>query len=250
MRKRPVLMLAFTVLLLLAAAVAIGAALKHVPSFYRNCAVEPGDARKKQSEECFAQFVQLLTRMADGRDKWSFTFTQDQINSYFEEDFVRLHDAEALARLGVHAPRAHFDRDSMRLAFRYGSGIWSTVLTYEVKVWLAPKEANTLAVEILHRKAGGVPIAAQALLNDLKELARNKNIDVNWYRHDGNPVALLRFPGNRSRPNAQLLRFGVADGKLVIEGQSFEPGPQATSAAGSASQNFAMTNDEARMTKE
>lgn len=226
MGRRPVRIFVLTALLLTGAAGGVVAALKHEPSFYRRCSVEPGETRKKKSEECFQQFAQLVNRMIDGRGKWSFAFTQEQINSYFEEDFVRLRDAEALARLGVHAPRVQFDRDSMRLAFRYGSGLWSTVLTYEVKVWLAPKDANTLAVEILHRKAGGVPIAAQALLNDLKELARNKNIDVTWYRHEGNPVALLRFPGSRSRPHAQLLWFGVVDGKLVIDGQSFEPGQE------------------------
>ncbi len=226
MRKRPMLLFGLTVLLLTGIAGGVVAALKHEPGFYQRCAIEAGEARKKQSEEFFQQFAKLINRVIDGRDKWAFTFTEEQINSYFEEDFVRLHDADALAKFGVHAPRVHFDNDTMRLAFRYGSGFWSTVLTYEVKVWLAPKEANTLAVEILQRKAGGVPIAAQSLLNDFKELARNKNIDVSWYRHEGNPVALLRFPNSRTRPNAQLLRFGVTDGKLVIEGQSFDPAQQ------------------------
>ena len=229
MRKRPMLMFGMAVLLLTSIAGAVVAALKHEPGFYQRCAVPAGDARKKQSDEFLKQFFALLTRFLDGRGKWSFTFTEEQINSYFEEDFVRLHDADALAKLGVHAPRVHFDQDSMRLAFRYGSGFWSTVLTYEVKVWLAPKESNTLAVEIRQRKAGGLPIAAQSLLNDFKELARNKNIDVTWYRHQGNPVALLRFPISRSRPNAQLSRFGVTDGQLVIEGQSFDPSQPTTS---------------------
>jgi len=198
------------------------AAIKHEPGFYQRCAVEAGENRKQQSNQCFTQFSKLLNKIYDGRGPWSFVFTQDQLNSYLEEDFVRLHDADALAKLGVHSPRFHFDKDSMRLAFRYGSGFWSTVLTYEVKMWLVPKEVNTLAVEILHRKAGGMPIAAQSLLNDFKELARRKNIDIAWYRHDGNPVALIRFPSNRTRPNAQLLSFQVLDGQLVIEGQSLE----------------------------
>jgi hypothetical protein len=116
----------------------------------------------------------------------------------------------------------------MRVAFRYGSGFWSTVLTYELRVWLVPTEVNTLAVEIVQRKAGGLPIAAQSLLSDFKELARAKNLDVTWYRQEGNPVAIIRLPTNRARPNAQLLRFDVVDGQLTIVGQSFEPTAQAT----------------------
>ena len=226
MRKRPVVILGLTVLLLAGIAGGVIAALKHEPSFYQRCAMEPGETRKQQSEQFMKQFWKLINRIIDGRGQWSFHFTEAQTNCYFEEDFVRLGDAEALAKLGVRSPRVHFDKDTMRVAFRYGSGIWSTVLTYEVRVWLVPKEVNTLAVEILQRKAGGLPIAAQSLLNDFKELARNKNIDVTWYRHDGNPVALIRFPNSRTRPNAQLLRFEVANGQLVIEGQSFEHAQQ------------------------
>src|SRR5262245_65358182 len=94
MRKRPVRILVLTALLLTGAAVGLGAALKHEPGFYQQCAVEPGEARKKQSEEFFQQFANLINCVIDGRGKWSFTFTQEQINSYFEEDFVRLHDAD------------------------------------------------------------------------------------------------------------------------------------------------------------
>jgi len=222
MRKRPGLTVAISLLLLLGLAGGLVAALKHEPGFYRRNAVAAGELRVKQSQECFKQFFALGAQLVEGRGQWSFTFTQDQFNSYFEEDFVRLHDADAVAKIGIHEPRVSLENDTMRLAFRYGAGYWSTVFTYEVRVWLVPNEVNTLAVEILQRKAGGVPIAAQSLLNDLKELARNKNLDVTWYRHDSNPVAVIRLPSNRARPNAQLLRFEVADGQLIIEGRSVD----------------------------
>jgi hypothetical protein len=222
MRKKSTLAVVISVAVLIGLAGGLVAALKHEPGFYRRNAVAPGDARVQQSKDCFKQFLALFERISEGRGKWISTFTQDQINSYFEEDFVRLHDAEAVAKIGIHEPRVGFENDTMRIAFRYGSGYWSTVFTYEVRVWLVPNEVNTLAVEILQRKAGGVPIAAQSLLNDLKELARNKNLDVSWYRHDSNPVAVIRLPNNRARPNAQLLRFEVADGRLIIEGQSVD----------------------------
>ncbi len=225
MRKKPAFMLTLAVLLLVLVAGGVLASLKHEPEFYRQCAVEPGPARQQQSKEFMSQVTKLGTRFFDvSNGKWSFTFTEEQINSFFQEGFTQLPDAEALAKLGIREPRVHMKNDTLRFAFRYGSGFWSTVLTYEVRLWLVPKEMNTLAVEILQRKAGGLPIAAQSLLNDFKELARNKNIDVTWYRHDGNPVAVLRFPGSRARPNAQLLHFEVINGQLTIDGQSFEPG--------------------------
>jgi hypothetical protein len=226
MRKKPILMLTVTALLLVGIVGGVVAALKHEPTFYRRVAVAAGEARQHQSKDLQKKFLKLVERVLEGRGKWSCSFTEQQINSYFEEDFVRLGDADALAKLSIRSPRVHMDRDTMRVAFRYGSGFWSSVLTYELRLWLVPTEINTLAVEIVQRKAGGLPIAAQSLLTDFKELARNKNLDVTWYRRDGNPVALIRFPNNRARTHAQLLRFEVADGQLMIDGQSFDPSLQ------------------------
>jgi hypothetical protein len=228
MRKRPILMLSVTLLVLAGIGSALAAALKHEPGFYRRAAVDAGPERKVQSKEFQAKFVKLINRILDGKGKWSFAFDQEEINSFFEEDFVRLGEADALAKLGIQAPRVQLDDETVRIAFRYGSGFWSTVLTYELHVWLVPSEVNTLAVEIVQRKAGGLPIAAQSLLSDFKELARVKNLDVTWYRQEGNPVAIIRLPTNRTRPNAQLLRFDVADGQLTIVGESFEPTVQRT----------------------
>src|SRR5438046_1768157 len=145
MRKRPAVTVAISLLVLLGLAGGLVAALKHEPGFYRRNAIAAGDPRVKLSRDCFKKFVDLWGQLVEGRGTWAFTFTQDQINSYFEEDFVRLHDAEAVAKIGIHEPRVSLENDTMRLAFRYGAGYWSTVFTYEVRVWLVPNEVNTLA---------------------------------------------------------------------------------------------------------
>src|SRR5262245_3478952 len=117
MRKRPIMMFGVTMLILTGLGGVVVAALKHEPGFYQRCTIGPGDQRKHQSDEFFQQFAKLINRVIDGRGKWAFTFSEEQFNSYFEEDFIRLKDAEALAKLGVHAPRVHFGQDTMRVAF-------------------------------------------------------------------------------------------------------------------------------------
>ncbi|MFO0866816.1 MAG: hypothetical protein U0744_19620 [Gemmataceae bacterium] len=41
--------------------------------------------------------------------------------------------------------------------FRYGSGFWSTVLSYDLKVWVSQKDTNVLVVEVLVGKSGRCP---------------------------------------------------------------------------------------------
>ncbi len=203
-------------------------AVKHEPRFYSRATVAAGPERLERSKQCFKQMFALGSRFVDGQGKWSYEFSEVDINSFFEEEFVRLGDAEALAAVGVTAPRIRFEDNRIRLAFRYGSGFWSTVLSYDLRIWLAPKDVNVLVVEFLNRQVGGLPIASQTMLNEIKELSRNKNLDVNWFRSDDhNPVAVIRLPSNRARHFAQLLNIEVTPGHLTISGQCNEPGMQA-----------------------
>jgi hypothetical protein len=202
-------------------------AVKHEPRFYTHASAAPGPERLERSKKCFKQLFALGNQFVDGQGKWSYEFSEQDVNSFFEEDFVRLGDAEALAKIGVTEPRVRFEKDRIRLAFRYGSGFWSTVMSYDVRIWLAPKDVNVLVVEFLNRQIGGLPVASQTMLNEIKELCRNKNLDVSWYRSDdNNPVAVIRLPSNRARHFAQLLHIDVTPGNLTISGQCNEPGLQ------------------------
>jgi hypothetical protein len=78
---------------------------------------------------------------------------------------------------------------------------------------------NVICLEILGRKAGAMPVSAQSLLELISEQAR-KDIEVTWYRHEGNPVALLRFQNDRARPTFQLRRLELRQGMITIGGMS------------------------------
>lgn len=109
-----------------------------------------------------------------------------------------------------------FDKDRLRLAFRYRNFFMTTIISLEMRIWLVPTETNMFAVEILNRRAGALPFPTQALLEEVSALARKRKIEVTWYRRQGHPVALLRVQSNSLRPTAKFQRFDLQPGKLTL----------------------------------
>ena len=207
-----------------AALATVGLMLAHEPEFYHRAEVPAGPQRYETSHEfvvkdCF----QFATTFADGKGGWDFTFTQDQLNSFFEEDFRFWGEDKKLAKIGISKPRIEFAENQIRLGFRYGFGSWSTVLSYDLKVWVVKSEMNVLAIEFQRRRAGALPIPTQQVFQELKELGRENNIEIDWYRHNGNPVAIVKFQRDRPRPTAQLQRLELGTGTLILRGKSFGP---------------------------
>jgi hypothetical protein len=206
----------------------VGAALvllvRQEPEFYRRGALPPGPARKQHAGAFTAECMHLVNSITNHEPKWYATFTDAQINSYFEEEFLESGTDKTFLPEGISAPRVAIEADKIRLAFRYGQGTWSTIVSIDLRVWLAKKEPNVVALELQALHAGSLPISAQSLLEHINEACQRKNIDVKWYRHNGNPVALLKFQSDAPRPTVQLSQLELRPGLLVIGGRSIAPG--------------------------
>src|SRR5260370_28609257 len=169
--------------------------------------------------------MQMLADVKGGDQKpWEVTFTENGINSFFQEDLVSLGEAENLRKIGVSEPRVAIGQDRIRFAFRDGSGFSSTVVSYDVRVWAVPKEPTVLPVEFLARRAGPMPISVQSLLAEVTELAARQNIEVTAYRHEGHPVALFRFQADQARPTATLTCVHAEPANPTIPGPAGAPG--------------------------
>lgn len=225
-RKKTLLALFLGLALLTSVGACLGLLLHHEPHFYRDAAVPAGENREKLSGACRKETTKLIGYFLEGFEPWDVQFTEAQINSFFAEDFLRIgDDAKNLEKQGVSAPRVSIEKDRLRLAFRYTNALVSTVVSLDLKIWLVPRETNVFAIEILGRYAGGLPISAQTLQEEIANLARKYNLEASWYRHDGHPVALLHFKSKESRPTNKFLRFELTPGQLSISGVSLEPLP-------------------------
>lgn len=190
----------FLALMLLVCGTTFGVMLKHEPNFYEQSRVLPSEIRHNMALKVVGDFGQMCENVKAHQEKWHFHATETQLDSFLEEIFPQLEHAQTLRKLGVTDPIIALDDDCIRVAFRYGSGWFSTVVSYDLQIWLVPKEANAVAVKVLRARAGAVPISTQTILHVLADLARDQNIDMNLYRHEGKSVALLKL-GDQFNPS-------------------------------------------------
>jgi hypothetical protein len=246
-KKKACLLCLYSGLCFAALVLGLGIALKHEPHFYAAGDLEAGAERKRLSIKFFADFLQMVADVkANDPNRWETSFNDIELNSFFQEDFVNYREADSLRKVGASEPRAAIDKDRIRLAFRYGSGFWSTVVSYDLHLWTVPKEPNVLAVEVLARRAGALPLPSQSLVDALIDLANRhnaeavqdnkaepkrealfgdasapRNIEVTAYRHEGRPVALIRFQADQAHPNMHLPMLCAEPGELRITGAGF-----------------------------
>lgn len=219
MRHRSLLLAAGTVL---TAGAGIGAALvvavRHEPAFYQRQAVPEGADRRQRCEEFKTEFSQFLDGLLNQPEHgWYARFTDLQVNSYLEEDC----EGENVLKLpeGLDAPRVAFEADRVRVGFRYGSGWLRSVVALDLRVWLAPREPNVIAVEVRGLRRGALPLSTHPLLERVTEVARQRGFEVTWFRHEGFPVALVRLHSDQPRPNAHLQRLDLRPAAILIGGR-------------------------------
>jgi hypothetical protein len=222
--SRKSLLLGFVVVVLVGGTgVGVFGLVRHEPDFYLKKAFPPGVERKQRSGKFVEGFFQFCSDVREYQE-WNARFEEDCINSYFDEQFVASGLAEKVLPEGITAPRIAIEDDQFRLAFRYRVGPVSTIISIDMRMWLT-KEPNVVALELQGLHAGSLPIAAQSLLEQVSETARQNNIEVTWYRHRGNPVALLRFQADQDHPTVRLDHLVLHKGVLEIHGRSTESAP-------------------------
>ncbi|MGL4552566.1 MAG: hypothetical protein ACRC33_15445 [Gemmataceae bacterium] len=199
--------------------------LRYEPRYYaRLCA--PAEQRSLNSQQFYKTSSGLFSQIEEGGE-FRATFTEEQVNSYLAEGVHKAGLADKLFPDGVHEPRVAFDQDRIRLAFRYRTAFVNTVVSVSLKVWLPVGEPNLLAVQLECFKAGLIPISAQWLLEQISEVGRMNGVEVNWYRYEGRPVALLRFQADRAKPTITLKNVFLEATTFTVQGESVEGRPGA-----------------------
>ena len=221
-RKSMLLAIAVLAILLGSSGAVLGVLLRHVPSFYARGDMPDGPERKKLADDFETETTRIIGELLNADKKFEGEFQDGQINSYFlSEDFAK-HGLDNLLPERVSRPRIALEPEHLRLGFRYGTGLLSTVISVNMRVWIVPKEANMVALEIENMHAGALPISAQSLLEDIRDRARKNNMEADWYRYNRHPVLVLRFEADKTTPRFQLHRLDLGAGVIRVSGRTLE----------------------------
>jgi hypothetical protein len=202
-------------LVLLAALVVL---LRQEPGWYRQAAQPAGPERQLLAAECLAICGNLYATYED--KEWGDELTDKQLNAFFEEGFKNSLVGRDMPHTLDH-PRVDFEDDLVRLGFRYGrNGLGSAVVSLDLRLWVSGQEPNCIMVELKAFHIGALPFAVQTVLETLTDVARERKIDVSWYRNPetGRPVAVLRFQSDKQRPTIAFRSLQVTKSKLTITG--------------------------------
>jgi hypothetical protein len=223
MSRRSLFMaLGLAVVLIAGAGLILYLVLGYEPDLYRQAAAPAGEARSQMSQDFLKEFSTLLSAPEAERD-WYVQFSDQQINSYLDEGFIKEGLASHVLPDGVSRPHVVFGPEKVHVAFCYGIGGWNTVISLDLRVWLAKAEPNAVALELEGIRAGALPISSQWLLEEFRKVGRDKNgLDLTWYRTNGHPVALLRFQADQPHPSLLLQGVQMKQGSLTIRGRSPE----------------------------
>jgi hypothetical protein len=197
----------------------LGYMLKREPAFYTAAAV-PADYDTRERASRVLTRIQELKNDIRTHGEWGETFTAEDLNCFFAEMMTGGGSFAGVLPKNFHDPRIAIEGDRLKLGLRYGKGLWSTVVSVELRVWLVADEVNLMGMEVCGLHAGRLGISAQSILDAIEDLAREAKIDVTWYRHGRNPVGLFKFFPDQPRPVSQVLTLEVRDGKIIIAGQT------------------------------
>lgn len=190
------------------------------PDVYARAEVPPGEQRVLESHKFEQKAFDLINEIQFG--DYEAEFTAAQINSWLAEDFIETNLAKQLPN-EISDPRISFEPGRIFIAFRYGGDTVNTVVSIQAKVWMVKREINVVALEIEKLRAGVLPLTPKVLQDHITEWCRGQNVDVQWYRNEGNPVAILRFQYDRREPSVQLQELELREGSIHLRGRSLDP---------------------------
>jgi hypothetical protein len=213
--KRRWIVLGAVVATLVVAPTTLWLLLSYQPEFYRRIAIIPPERRRAEAKKFVAQSLQLRNDIVN-EPRWEAVFTDEQVNSWLEEDLVT-HFADQIPD-GVHEPRVVFEIDRVHLGFQLDQGPVRAIVSVMAKVRVT--SPNELEMTIESIRAGMVPIPSEQLLERITDQARSRGLDVRWDRDGDARIAYVKYTPDPRRRDVILERLQVLNGQIRLAGRS------------------------------
>lgn len=198
------------------AVVALGAALRHEPGYYRE-RLPAGEAAAKRARR-FVTKVAALQAAIRRPGRWDGVFEEGEINAWLATDLPANHGR--LLPAGVTAPRVRLEPGHVDLAIRVGPAPFSAVLHLRLAMWL--RGANQLVIVLDEARLGLVPLPRGAVLADAgRRLGRLGGV-TSLRRLDGRSELVVYIPGATDGDGMDrwLESLAVEPGSLLLAGET------------------------------
>ena len=192
------------------------------PEVFHQAVVPAGEARTQLSQDFLKEFGTLLSAPEAERD-WYVKFSDEQINSYLDEGFIKEGLATRVLPEGVSHPHVVFGPEKVHLAFRYGAGAWNTAISVNLRRLAGQGRAERRRLGVGRDSSRRLAHLQPMAIGRIRKVGQDKNsLDLTWYRTNGHPVALLHFQADQPHPTLLLQGIQMKQGSLTIRGRSPE----------------------------
>jgi hypothetical protein len=192
-------------------------ASQRVPEFYHAAiSVQPQDQGEARDE-----FVARATALAGDLNQdgsWQSLFTAEQINAWLALELAANYPEMLPGEL--RDPRIWLRENEATIGCRYQTGDLVTVLSLTFEAYL--QEPNVVALRIRGARAGALPVPLGQVLDRISHAAQVLNLQLEWRKSHGDPVALVTLSQPRDTRDAPLSleTLELRDGELFVSGKS------------------------------
>ncbi len=186
-------------------------ASRRVPDFYVAALMAPREELARSGQELVQEFQQLQSDV-HREGTWQAVFTEKEINGWLAVELPARHPD--LLPQQLTDPRVEIGADRARVAARYESGKFRSVLYVSVAVTTRDGD-NVVAVTLLEARAGALPVPLRSVTRHIDRAAERLKIEIQWEEDDqGRPVAVFTVP-----LPASTQRFDVRIDKIVLQSE-------------------------------
>ncbi|MFY7951528.1 MAG: hypothetical protein ACOVT5_03380 [Armatimonadaceae bacterium] len=164
------------------------------------------------------ELLLALSEPVTAPGEWQQSFSPDELNAFLREGDDRVMILRPQWE-SVTDLRVSVDGDRLRVGARVWRGSASAVMSVELRVWLVAGEPNTIGVELVDVRQGGLPWFKRWLMDGMTGFAAKHDAEVQWYRGATNPVGICRLRVSQSQPDLSLSAVEVGNGRVTVSGR-------------------------------
>lgn len=160
--------------------------ITYYPEFYQQ-RLKLEDAQLESAAKDFVFNSANMLNAIKRKNKWSASFTEEQINGWLEKRISR--DLPGAIPIGGYYPRVELEQDRISFAMEYCPEDFESIVWAQLRVSISPPGCYHVIIE--KAKLGVIPISNAMIRNDLERNLKKVNIPYEIKQTDKGEIELV-----------------------------------------------------------